>query len=429
MRRLAISLIVEILVVVVGLGWLLNQVHSLTNDNSNSHSSSVVIYERFVHDLANSIEGNAKFSLSNWNETSHLSASLIHHDDFPLPLELEKQLSNGEILALESDGEVSLHYLLTSSNQTLSVNLPPLTEIQEHSKLNLILTLTFYLGIVLFILIWLSPLMKQLIDLRKTALSFGKGKLDSRIKITRMSYISEIELEFNRMADRIQSLIQDNKLLGRAVSHDLKTPLARLRFGLDALAETNNPELKEKYSARVSNDIDEMETLINHLLDYARIDEGRIQFDNKSIEVNGYLTQLFSRQRDDDINVKLICPSDSLHVFGDKNMLAMLFNNIVNNATRFAVQHVTINIRSCDTLSCICIDIEDDGKGIDDDHKDHIFKPFWKTKDETEYQGHGMGLAIAVRIVEWHKGTISIGDSDSLGGAKFSVTLPVNERS
>jgi two-component system OmpR family sensor kinase len=93
--------------------------------------------------------------------------------------------------------------------------------------------------------------------LRLAAKSFGEGKLDERITPSSISYIRDIELEFNQMAKRIDNLVSDVKMLSTAVSHDLRTPLARIRFGIDTIQEVDDKTLRNELEAQLSDDVDE----------------------------------------------------------------------------------------------------------------------------------------------------------------------------
>jgi len=114
----------------------------------------------------------------------------------------------------------------------------------------LILTLLFYGAVVSLILLWLYPLVRRIQRLTVSAKYFGEGEFSERISTKPSSQLYGIESEFNRMAQRIQDLLADNKLLSTAVSHDLRTPLARLRFGVDALSEQLNSESQQDYINR-----------------------------------------------------------------------------------------------------------------------------------------------------------------------------------
>lgn len=120
--------------------------------------------------------------------------------------------------------------------------------------------------------------MKRLLLLRQKANAFGAGDLSVRIPQGAVSYIADIEQEFNRMAQRIESLVYDNKLLSRGLSHDLRTPIARLRFGLDVLEEAELSPAQRKTIAHLNRDLVAMESLVEILLSYSRMGQAKIAF-------------------------------------------------------------------------------------------------------------------------------------------------------
>ncbi|MBX2857313.1 MAG: two-component sensor histidine kinase, partial [Cellvibrionaceae bacterium] len=295
--------------------------------------------------------------------------------------------------------------------------------LETDNKVELVLTLSFYTGITTIIIIWIWPLVHQLIRLREAAVQFGSGDLGLRVRSQRFSYVRDIEYEFNRMAERIQSLLRDNKLLSRAVSHDLKTPLARLRFGLDALSETQNEEQRQRYALRVNRDLEAMEALISNLLQYARLDESRIKLiDNKFclVRLADSLLQTFDS---DEIDMCFETSLASAEIRGDRRYVSMLINNLVSNAQRHASHRVLVSLRGQGER--VTLSVEDDGAGIPEDERDNVLKPFWRGVDDRGEQGHGMGLAIVDRIVDWHRAELTIADSETLGGAQLSVTFAV----
>ena len=121
--------------------------------------------------------------------------------------------------------------------------------------------------------------------LTTAAKAFGEGRLDQRVQTHRHSYLHDIECEFNNMAKRIQNLVADNKLLSSAVSHDLRTPLARLRFGIDALDETGDEQTRKQYLERISADLTSMEQLVEVLLEYARLDKELADLPLQNIDI------------------------------------------------------------------------------------------------------------------------------------------------
>ncbi len=247
-----------------------------------------------------------------------------------------------------------------------------------------------------------------------TARAFGQGTLSARVTPNRFSYIGDIELEFNSMADRIEILLDDNKLLSRAVSHNLKTPLARLRFGLDTLEETRDPALREKYSQRIGRDLGEMESLVETLLRYARLEESRVQLERQRLDLAAFVTRLLEDSAAPGIGIRFDLAAVGTHIDADPNYLAILLNNVMDNALKHARSTVKVTL----TVSSQSMDlsIEDDGAGIAAEDRADVLKPFWRGKQEAA-GGHGMGLAIVARIATWFDVELRIGESAELGGA------------
>jgi two-component system OmpR family sensor kinase len=256
--------------------------------------------------------------------------------------------------------------------------------------------------------------MSRLIKLRNTAKSFGEGKFSQRLKISSISYIRDIEIEFNHMAQRIENLIADVKLLSSAVSHDLRTPLARIRFGIDTLQEEDDPILRRRFEEKISNNVDEMTSLVETLLRYARLDQMMLDIKKDKVE----LSQLIA-------NFEFISPADEVIVKGDKSYISMLINNLLQNAIVYGNGQVKVKLSA--QQNNVNIIIEDKGAGIAKEQREDILKNLvlGDAKHKT-IKGHGIGLAIVKRIVDWHQGSINISDSSELSGAKFSITLPID---
>ena len=174
---------------------------------------------------------------------------------------------------LESNDHLALYNFLPSTGNLLILKSPLLFIVPSQTTKNYIFTLLFYATLLVVFALWTYPLARRLSALRLTAIAFGDGKLQRRVKLSPFSYISNIEVEFNRMAQRIENLLSDVKLLSSAVSHDLRTPLARIRFGIDTLQEEDDPQLRQRYQQKISANVDEMTSLVDTLLRYARLDQ------------------------------------------------------------------------------------------------------------------------------------------------------------
>jgi signal transduction histidine kinase len=425
MKKLTLSLIVAILTAIIFLGWGLDTFFNEYQEQKDTDEYSA--YRKIIAPLANTLDKTDNFAqfVTTWQNQNQQQLTLTPLAEFPLPASLRDNFSQGEPLVLESEELITVNQLLLSQQQVLTLN------IQQHSKqegnltLQVALTTVFYAGILLCVFIWLYPLIKRLRLLRSTAKNFGEGDFSERIHISSTSYIVDIENEFNRMAEKIETLVEDNKLLSNAVSHDLRTPLARLRFGIEALSETNKPETKEKYIQHLSQDIQEMENLVGVLLDYARLDQKMINVERLPLNLNTLIEGCARNLTSSDSSAVSIDVSGlskiQIIIDGNENYLSMLINNLLSNAQRYAVKHVRITTKQTTTSLIMCV--SDDGPGIPVEKRGEIFKPFIRGENQIEQKGYGMGLAIVARIAVWHGAHVVISQSDELGGAKFTITF------
>ncbi|MBX2881963.1 MAG: hypothetical protein KTR32_18590 [Granulosicoccus sp.] len=422
MRALTLSLIFFTLCTIVGLGWTLDRLFNLYSNESSTEP--LAVYQNMGQQLSTLLDQQAlpERLLDQWPESQNIALDYIQEEALPVPNHLLTEFREGEPLILESDVDVSIYYYLPSHGDVLS-----LTPLELHparnTRLKFLLTGLFYTGVGLLLLVWLYPLIKRLIALRKTAVEFGQGHLQQRIHTGGLSYIGDIETEFNRMADRIQTLIADNKLLSSAVSHDLRTPLARLRFGIDTLGETPDIATQEVYIKRLSNDLDEMEKLVSSLLSFARLDNVMSEATSSNVDLAQLVSECASLHAESDktLDTKNI---HSAAIQGNADFLAMLTNNLINNAMNHA--HSTVRVALLAHKETISLEVADDGPGIPEEQRQSIMQPFHR--GEGQSNGHGLGLAIVARVAQWHGATVGIEDCPQLHGALFRVRFPLNRR-
>ncbi len=419
MRRLAIPLLLVVLIALFGLGLALDSLFERYSFEPADEFSQVESFATGFAQTLNSVD-SPETVIKHWPQSSTFVATIENKNDLPLPSALAGNFESGEALVLESEQGISMHYYLPSHNKVLTINTGSGTG-KQNRGVALLFTSLFYAGTLTLVLLWLTPLLGRLGLLRTTAKSFGAGQLDRRITTSRFSYIQDIENDFNRMADKIQLLINDNKLLTSAVSHDLRTPLARLRFGIDTLAETDNPEARSQYLERVSSDLNEMEKLVNSLLRYARLDNVLEGIDKRPVDLQGLLNECISQYHDETINIQMDNSGhnkDTWLINGCIEHLATLFNNLIQNAIVHANDQLLIQTTAGD--HSIEIAFCDDGPGIPVELHDQVMKPFQRGSD-SKRDGYGLGLAVANRIASHHNAVVKLERCDVLGGARISV--------
>ncbi|WP_293747658.1 ATP-binding protein [uncultured Paraglaciecola sp.] len=420
MKKLVLSLVLVMFTAIIFLGWSLDTLFNNYQEQQNTDEFSA--YRQIAASLATTLDklDDPQAFIMAWQKANQQTLNLVPLTEFPLPEELTQDFNQGVSLVLESADRITVNHIMPAQQQVLVMSVSPQASQPANLSLQMILTTAFYMGILLFVGIWLYPLIKRLRLLSKATKTFGAGDFAWRIPVSSTSYVADIENEFNRMAQKIETLIQDNKLLGNAVSHDLRTPLARLRFGIEALSETNKPEKQDKYIRHLSQDIAEMERLVEVLLNYARLEQSLIKVDKVPVDLNQLLDQCVYGL--DDADGKLIKwqPIDKITIVGDQNFLAMLINNLLNNAQQYASQIIQVSI--VQKSQSIELVVEDDGLGIDKSKRLKLLQPFTRGHNDIEKPGFGMGLAIVARIAAWHNAEIRIAESE-LGGARVSVTF------
>ena len=420
MRRLSLSLLLVVLVAVIGLGWVLDRLFVVLGEGDQDalgpyRSLGINLVQNF--ETRETLEAAA----SNWELDTDADMYILDRDELALPDQLNQLLSTGKPLAIESDAGVVLYFSQTDWSHALAITPPP--SLTSELPLRFILTLLFYIGIVLLMMLWLYPLLRRLQSLRSAAKKFGEGNLSTRVSTHQYSYLNDIESEFNRMGSRIQGLVSDNKLLSNAVSHDLRTPLARLRFGIDALGEEVDPARQSDYLTRISGDLSEMEKLVAVLLDYARLDQGLSRPALQKVDLGALVdgrVEVFSEHASRQLEWQ--APAKPVLINAHPRYLEMIVNNLIQNALAYSQQRVTVKIVRDRNRTWLCVD--DDGPGIPVSERDEIVKPFVRGSVDTTTgnpKGFGMGLAIVQRIAEWMDATLLIESSDELGGARLTV--------
>jgi signal transduction histidine kinase len=408
---------------VVGLGWGIDQWFSL--QSNPKENQTVKNYKQLGNDLVSliAVAGINEAALTQWETKSNAQVKIISYADFPLPKDLAQMFEAGEPLLLDSGSGISLHYYLAEQQSVISFSFPA-DPASKQSHLSWLLTLLFYAGIIAVVFIWLYPLLKRLQLLRQVAVAFGAGDLSVRIPLGAISYIADIEQEFNRMAQRIESLVYDNKLLSRGLSHDLRTPIARLRFGLDVLEEAELSESQQKTLAHLNRDLVAMEALVETLLSYARMDQANIAYKPSSIDLSQWVGDIVREYYDDKVTFEPIANQYAAIIMADTEYLNMLVHNLLQNAERHGKGKINVSVIS--TEKNITLIVEDNGSGIAVAERAHVLKPFYRIASAQNTQGHGMGLAMVDRIAQWHKAEVRLEDSDVLGGLKMSIIFSRN---
>ena len=249
--------------------------------------------------------------------------------------------------------------------------------------------------------------------LAEAAQQFSGSALSPPMSVTGPHEVREAATAFNGMQRRIRSLIQDRTLSLAAISHDLKTPLARLRFRIDDLTD-------EKVKQSIADDIDEMEDMINGTIAFLRGEASPEEA--RSLELRSILENICFDHSDRGHPVTLSGTGRGI-VFGQSSDLKRAFSNLIQNALRYGdIARVSIT----DYPGQVSVVIEDDGPGIPPDQLTAVFTPFYRVENSRgrETGGVGLGLTVAQRVIATHEGNIEL-TNKAPRGLRVAVTLPL----
>ncbi|BCA27605.1 ATP-binding protein [Metapseudomonas otitidis] len=287
------------------------------------------------------------------------------------------------------------------------------------------------IGLTIYLLV--RQLERRLLGLEAAATRIAHGKLDARVPARGADSVGRLAAAFNGMAEQLQQLLSVQRELVRAVSHELRTPVARLRFGLEMIADAETDTARRKYMEGMDGDIQELDKLVDEMLTYARLEQGTPALNFQRVDLDALMEQVIAELAP----LRPAIRVERGHAFGrveegawveaEPRYLHRALQNLVSNAMRHAESRVRLSFQIGEALCRI--DVEDDGPGVPESAWERIFTPFLRLDDSRTRAsgGHGLGLSIVRRIIYWHSGRAQIGRSEALGGAQFSLVWPCRQ--
>ncbi|MDB4837278.1 ATP-binding protein [Marinomonas sp.] len=238
--------------------------------------------------------------------------------------------------------------------------------------------------------------------------------------------LKELAFSFESMSSHIERLLKVQKEMINAISHELRTPMARLRFGLEVMKDEVSDSVGETINA-LEGDVEELNTLVDEVLTYGRLEHDSLELHFNEVSIFLLINDIVQHNYLllQHLQVHVNVDPDEL-VMADEHHLGRAVQNLILNASKYA--STTLSITFSKDENRWKIDIEDDGPGIVFEDRDKVFIPFQRLDNSRTRAsgGYGLGLAIVQRIAFWHGGAVLIDDSDS-GGAKFSFIWSRNQ--
>ena len=276
-----------------------------------------------------------------------------------------------------------------------------------------------------------------LTNLRRSTQRMTRGDFDTtslkRLR-SRKDEFGALAIDFNAMTVRLSKVLDNQRQLLRDISHELNSPLSRIRVAIE-LARSRYAANDSKELDRIETEIERLELLINELLTFVKIESSNKKESMVRIDVREMLEHIVDDAQyvrsgpDIQQHISLHC-RDGLEVLGDSRLLNRAIDNIVRNACYYSPPHAAINVRCANDSDNAYIFIEDQGPGVPDKMLEQIFDPFVRVSSarESDTGGSGIGLAIAKKVVEMHKGTIKAKNKDN-EGLIVAISLPLYSHS
>ena len=258
---------------------------------------------------------------------------------------------------------------------------------------------------------------------------FGQGDLSARASINRKDELGQLATSFNNMADRIQTLLAAERRLLLDISHELRSPLARLGVAVE-LARSG--EDREHLLDRIQKEADRLNELVAELLQVTRVEGDPSARKNESVPLDELLADLvydsLLEAKAKDCTLLLKAPF-AVALTGDEELLRRAIENVIRNAIRYAPSGTPIDIELRRSGGMAEVSVRDYGPGVPEEALPRIFDPFYRVDPDRNRAsgGLGLGLAIARRAVELHKGTLTARNASP--GLRVTIDLPLGAES
>lgn len=272
------------------------------------------------------------------------------------------------------------------------------------------------------------PMQRKLKQVNDALNTMKSGDMSLRVPVEGYDELSSLASSYNSMSDHIQRLIEAQRELMRAVSHELRTPVARIRFGMEIVADEDEYTHRIHQIELIDKDIEALNNLIDEIMTYAKLEQGTPSLDFEDIALVDVLeqvaveTEALKTQK----KIELVPLSSDVIVEVERRYLHRVVQNLVGNAIRYCDNQITISGGVDQVTGKAFVCVEDDGPGIPEEDRARIFEAFARLDDSRTRAsgGYGLGLSIVSRIAFWFGGTIEVDQSPTLGGARFIMYWP-----
>ena len=264
--------------------------------------------------------------------------------------------------------------------------------------------------LIMIAIVFLKNQTRPIVNLAKAAEKFGKGEFIKEFRTSGAREIRQAAYEFDKMRKRITIQLNQRSEMLSGISHDLRTPLTRLKLQLALLKQ-------QDLAKKMSDDIEEMERMLNEYLEFAKYQKNE---ETETVNLNSIIEDITKKYENKKINFSI---EENLEIKVRPNSIKRCLVNLTDNGLAYGKK---VEIVAKKTANNVIIFIDDDGPGIPEQEYQNVIKPFYRI-DKSRGQnksGVGLGLSIANDIIRSHGGNISLNKSP-LQGLRVKVSLPL----
>ncbi|MCK1976975.1 HAMP domain-containing histidine kinase [Jeotgalicoccus huakuii] len=287
--------------------------------------------------------------------------------------------------------------------------------------------------------IFSKHIVRPILHLNEQAKVIAKGNLNNSLVIDdRNDEIGELTESFENMRKSLkssreveQTAIRNRQVLMAGISHDLKTPLTSIKGYVNGIRDgvANTPEKQAQYTSVILQSVKRMETMIDDLFIYSKLEMKDINFNLREINLSDFLNDVIDvyRPRLSDKDALIFSKIDSgITVKGDPEQLYRAFSNVLDNSIKYSKDKVNIELRTSRIDQKVIISVSDNGIGIRENEMNKLFDSFYRAEHSRNSKtgGSGLGLAIVKEIIEKHGGTVEL-ESDFGVGTTVIITMEV----
>lgn len=262
-------------------------------------------------------------------------------------------------------------------------------------------------------------LTRQLETLKQGVETFGSGRLDHRVAVSGRDEVAAVAASFNQAAQRIEALVRSHKSLLANASHELRSPLARLKMAV-SLMESAEPAARASLRQEIEHNIRELDALVEEVLLASRLDVSQPLDRNDPVDLLVLAVEEGAR-------VDAQVDGDDVVAYGDERLLRRALRNLLENARRYGgSEPPEIHVSRRDEGGPVAVvEVLDRGPGVPAEQRERIFEAFYRMPGHAEHAGGvGLGLSLVRQIAARHGGTVRC-EAREGGGSRFSLRIPL----